>query len=63
MYIAEVLVCLVKKAYPFEIAKGLQIPMTDGLTDRRTDGRRLKYLSEYVLRCKQMTLQNLGNIF
>ena len=59
-----------------ELRKGLQIPMDglmdwqtdglDGLTDqpdRPMDGRRVQYLSEYVLRCKKGPLKIRGNIF
>ena len=60
------------------LRKGLQIPMdgltdwqterlkdwrTYGLTDWSTEGRRVKYLREYVLRCKRGTLKNPGEIF
>ena len=41
------------------LRKGLLIP-TDGLI---TDGRRARYLSEYVLRCKKGPLKSGGNFF
>ena len=44
------------------LRKGLQIPM-DGLTYWPTDGRRIQYLSEYVLQCKNGTIKILGKLF
>ena len=36
---------------------------TGGVTDWPTDGRRVQYLSKYVLRCKKGTLKNPGKYF